>query len=198
MKKTVKSIVLFALVIAVFIVLLLLLRNASKKSQTNLDPINSGEDLLALVDKLYEGQDNLYPTIESYEVDTTDTDRLKSLTGLENADNLEYVVASEPMINAQAYSLILVKVKKGINANEVAKEMSEKVDPRKWICATAEKLYATSSGNVAFLIMTENDIATSLYEKFKSLSGNIGEVYEKDNVDELPVDDDTPSFQIPD
>ena len=49
------------------------------------------------------------------------------------------------MMSSQAYSLVLVKVKDGVDANNIAKTMSEKIDTRKWICVSAEKLYATSS-----------------------------------------------------
>ena len=59
---------------------------------------------------------------------------VKSATGLENANDLEYIVISEPMITSQAYSLVLAKVKEGKNASEIAKTMNENIDARKWIC----------------------------------------------------------------
>ena len=67
--------------------------------------------------------------------------------------------------------------------------MSEKIDTRKWICVSAEKLYATSSGDVVFLIMTNEEMATPIYEKFKTLAGNVNEVYEKTGIKELRIED---------
>jgi hypothetical protein len=119
----------------------------------------------------------------------TDADLVNSFTGLENGENLEYVVASEPMITSQAYSLVLVKVKDGVSADEVAKTMSENVNQRKWICVTAEKLYATSSGDIACLVMSNEEMAKPVYEKFKTLAGNVNEEYQKTAEEpELPED----------
>ena len=42
------------------------------------------------------------------------------LPAYENIDNVEYVVASEPMMTSQAYSLMLVKVKASADANSIA------------------------------------------------------------------------------
>ena len=101
------------------------------------------------------------------------------ITGLESGEKLEYLVASEPMISSQAYSLILAKVKQGENANEIAKEISEKVNPSKWICVSAEKIYATNSGDIVFVIMSSEEWAKPIYEKFKKLAENVGQEYEK-------------------
>lgn len=189
MNKTVKTILIVLVVVAIVVAVAFAVLKVNSKSKTNLNPVNSNEDLLALVDKIYEGQDNLFSSIENKAVDVADNDWVKYYTGLENGTNFEYMVASEPMINAQAYSLVLAKVKDGVDANSVAKEMSEKVDTRKWICVSAEKLYVTSSGNIVFLVMSEEDMAKPIFEKFKTLAGNVNEVYEKTEEEiELPPD----------
>ena len=185
MNKTVKTI-LIAIVAVVLVVAVLMV---NKKPKTNLEPITSGDDLVALVDKIYEGQGELYSSLMTQVVDVTDNDSVPYFTGLENGENLEYLAVSEPMMMSQAYSLVLAKVKDGVDANAVAKEMSENIDTRKWICVTAEKLYATSSGDVVFLIMTNEEMATPVYEKFKTLAGNVNEVYEKTEEEiQLPED----------
>ncbi|MGN1301281.1 MAG: hypothetical protein ACI4U9_01980, partial [Clostridia bacterium] len=55
-----------------------------------------------------------------------------------------------------------------------------------WICVSAEKLYATSSGDIVLLVMSSEDMAKPIYEKFKTLAGNVNEVYEKTEEIELP------------
>lgn len=189
MNKTVKTILIVLVIVAIAVAVAFAVLKINNKPKTNLDPVNSNEDLLALVDKIYEGQENLFSSIENKAVDVVDNDWVKYYTGLENGTNFEYMVASEPMINAQAYSLVLAKVKDGVDVNSVAKEMSEKVDTRKWICVSAEKLYVTSSGNIVFLVMSEEEMAKPIYEKFKTLAGNVNEVYEKTEEEiELPPD----------
>lgn len=146
---------------------------------SNLIEINNVADLSALVDTIYEGEENLYGSLATMEIDLTDEYAIKSYTGLDSADSLEYGVVSEPMMSSQAYSLVLVKTKDGVNTDEIAKEMNEGIDQAKWICVSAEKVYTTSSGNIICLVMAEEDMAKPIYEKFKSLVGNVSQEYEK-------------------
>lgn len=179
MKRTTK-IMIVAIVIVFIMVIIGIALFTNKKPKTNLEAINSVEDLSALVNKVYEGQEgNIPSSLQTQIIDTTDDMAVKMVTGLENANDLEYVVASEPMITSQAYSLVLAKVKNGKNADEIAKQMSENVDQAKWICVSAEKVYATSSGDIVFLVMSSEKTAKPIYEKFKTLAGNIGKEYEK-------------------
>ena len=72
-------------------------------SETSLAPIASNEDLTALVDQIYEGLEIEMPMLMSQTIDVTDSETVKYITGLDNADDVEYVVASEPMMTSQAY-----------------------------------------------------------------------------------------------
>ena len=159
----------------------------NKKTTTNLKPVESAEDLVNLVNEIYVGQEKTLPKLDTRTVDISDSDTIKNITGLENGDDLQYLAVSEPMISSQAYSLIITKVKDGVDAGSIAKTMSEKVDMRKWICVSAEKLYATSSGDIAFLVMSSEEWAKPVYDKFKSLAEKIGEEYTKtEEFPELP------------
>ncbi|MBE5805455.1 MAG: hypothetical protein E7313_01860 [Clostridiales bacterium] len=148
-------------------------------TESRLGTIEKAEDLSKLVDKLYENEQNLLPSLQTQEVDISDDETVKFITGLDNGKDLEYVVVSEPMMSSQAYSLILVKVKDGVNANDIAKLMHEKVDARKWICVTAEKVYATSSSDIVMVIMSSEEMAKPIYEKFKTLAGTVAQEYER-------------------
>lgn len=186
MKKS--MIITIAVVAIIIIVAVISVIAINSKPKTNLPQINSAEDLSALVDKLYEGQE-LFSSLVTQVIDVSNNEQVKMFTGLENGNDLEYAVASEPMITAQAYSLVLVKVKDGVNVNEVAKTMSENVDMRKWICVSAEILRATSSGDIVCLVMSDEEMTTSVYNRFKELAGNINEEYEmKEPEIQLPPD----------
>lgn len=179
MEKTTKILIALAVIIAIVAIVGIVI-SLNAKTKTNLDSINSAKDLSALVDKIYKGQgDNVLPSLQTQTIDTTDDMTVKMVTGLENANDIEYLVVSEPMITSQAYSMVLAKVKEGVDANQIAKLMSENVDQSKWICVTAEKVYATSSGDIIFLVMSDEKEAKSMYDKFKTLAGNIGQEYEK-------------------
>jgi len=201
MKKSIKILIAALLIAVVAVVAVLIIKKDSntennneteKKSEqqaTNLEPVEKSEDLETLVNKLYEGQENVLPSIFTQSVDMTDEDMVKYVTALEDIKDIEYVTVSEPMMTSQAYSLVLVKVKEGVDADKIAKEMNKNADPRKWICVTAEKVYTTSSGDVVCFIMSSEELAKPIYEKFKALAGTIGNEYERTEQEpELPED----------
>ena len=184
MKKTVIIIVAVVIVIAIVAALILLPNNA----KSNLS-INSAEDLNTLVDNIYAGVTIEMPGVMTQPVDVTDKDAVSYMTGLENGDELEYLVVSEPMMSSQAYSMVIAKVKSGVNASKVAQTMKDNIDTRKWICVSAEQLYSTNSGDVVFLIMTNKELADAVYGSFKTLAGGVGQEFEKvEQQVELPAD----------
>lgn len=187
MKKSIKILVVVIAVLVVTAVATLLVLNLSKP-KSNLQ-ISSVEDLTALVDKIYEGIEIEMPMVMSQALEVTDAETVQAFTGLENGNDLEYLVASEPLMSSQAYSLVLAKVKDGVNSETVAKTMNENINSRKWICVSAEKVYTTSSGNVVCLVMSSEEIAKPVYESFKTLAGGIGQEFEKTEEQvELPED----------
>lgn len=174
------KVVIAAIVIIAIIAIAVVILTSSNGEKTKLGTISSAEDLSALIERVYEGESEKIPSsLETRVIDTQDQMSVMGVTGLENADNIEYIVASEPMITSQAYSFVLVKVKDGVNANDIAKEIHEKVDERKWICVSAEKIYATSSGNIVALVMGDEKTAKNIYDKFKALAENVGQEYER-------------------
>ncbi len=195
MKRWLKPIIALVLIIVVIaIVAVVTLKNGEKSALK----VSSGDDLVKLVEEVYQKANIELPSLDTREVDLSDEMSVSSLTGLENGDKLEYLVASEPLINAQAFSVVIAKVKDGENSDQVAKTMFEKVDPRKWICVSAEKVCATSSGNVVFLVMTEKENTEKIYDAFKEIAESVGKEYSKDIEDgELPEDTVPGVFEIP-
>ena len=155
MNKTVK--ILIGVAVAVVVILIAIFAFGSKSASSL--KISSAEDLTALVDQIYEGVSTEMPMLMTMPVDTTDVDAVKAFTGLNNAENIEYAVVSEPMMNAQAYSMVLVKVKAGANANAIAKEMNDLPDSLKGIVKgggslTALPIIETQAGDVSAYIPT--------------------------------------------
>lgn len=183
-----KSTKMMITVIAILLVIglavtVIILTNANKSSIS----INSAEDLENLISKVYEGQEDKIPSsAQTQVIDVKDEVMVKSFTGLDNGDDLQYLVVSEPMISSQAYSFVLATVKEGVDANKIAQTIKDQVDYRKWICVSAEKVYTTSSGNIVCLVMSSEEVAKPIYEKFKTLAGAVGQEYEKTEQIELP------------
>ncbi len=183
-KKIIIGLVITLVTIAIVLGIVFMM---NKTQKTELEPIEKVEDLSKLINEIYKGKEENLPRLSTQIVDVNDADAIKSATGLENGNDFESVAISEPMISSQAYSLVLAKVKDNVNANNIAKEMSEKIDTRKWICVSAEKLYATNSGDIVCLVMSSEEWAKPVYDEFKKLAGKIGEEYTKtEEIPELP------------
>lgn len=168
------------LVIAIIVGAVYAIYHNQPKTYTQI--VSSTDDMQNMINTIYEGVEaELPPTLNTQVVDISNLDILKSYTGLSSNENIDAVVVSEPMIGSQAYSLVLVKVKDGQDANAIAKEMSENIDTRKWICVEAEKLYATSQDNLAVLIMASDEWATPVYNKLKEMLPSHSEEYTKES-----------------
>ena len=163
--------------------------NENNSSLVEMPDVDFGQELTNLVDTLYAGNENLFSSLMSQTIDVTDSETVNYMTGLENGNDLEALVVSEPMMSSQAYSLVIAKVKDGADADAIAKEMSENINMRKWICVSAEVLYATSTEDLAFLVMSSEEMAKPVYDAFKKEVEVFGEEYtKKEVVEELPED----------
>lgn len=84
----------------------------------------------------------------------------------------EEAIASEPMINAQAYSLCLVRVKEDADIEKIKTDIKENADPRKWICVGVDQdnVIVDNIGDVVILIMSD-EAADALHDSFLQLKG---------------------------
>ena len=165
MKKSIIIIVSILVVIALVVGGIFLLNKEEKPVVS----MATSADLENIINTVYEKANIELPMLMTNVVDINDQDMLTSFTGLKSKDNIEQVVVSEPMMTSQAYSLVLVKVKDGGDVEGIKKEMVDNIDTRKWICVTAEKLYATNHTNLICLVMSREELAKPIYNAFKEV-----------------------------
>ena len=96
---------------------------------------------------------------------------LMNINVLQDAsDNVEYyigttdieyeeILASEPMMGSQAYSVVLVKMKDGSDIEEAKQKILDNVNPRKWVCVEVPKedVIVKNRGNIIILIMVNDE-----------------------------------------
>ena len=120
-----------------------------------------------IVAKMYEGfaEEDL-PMLGDKELIA---EELEYNLGLTELDFVEGVV-SEPMMSSIAHSLVVVRVKEGVDVAQTVADIKAKVNPRKWFCVEAETVLVESKGDIIVLVMSNNDTATKMMENFKKLN----------------------------
>ena len=112
-------------------------------------------------------------------VDLTDTSEeglwaVKAYTGLDSAEQISEAAAYEPMMGSIAYSMVMVRVNEGEDAQAVAEAMKSGIDTRKWICVEADQLQVCGYDDVVMLIMVDSNTglnAQSFVDAFQSVCG---------------------------
>lgn len=185
MKKNSIIIILATVVIAIILGVILLTQ--SKKNVK----LQTTEEIQAMLTSIYSKAKVDLPELETMDMPVSDEMQLQSFTGLQSNENIEILVVSTPLINAQAYSLAVLKVDEKANIEQIKQNIYDNIDMRKWICVSAEKLYITNYDNIIFVIMSSQDVAKPIYEEFKKYVGNnVGKELEKSDTS---IDD----FSIP-
>lgn len=128
--------------------------------------------LTDIVDEIYENAVGFEIAVAPAEkLDTSDAEMFQYITGMSGTDSVEEAVYSDAMINAVAYSMVLIRVKDGADVEKIKKEVLEGVDPRKWICVAAEKVVVTNCGNVIMMVMSDKEMTGIIYDAFQKVSG---------------------------
>lgn len=135
----------------------------------------TGMSLSAIVDAIYANHPMELP-LGTIDVDLSDSYAVKSYLGLDSNEKIAEAVASESMLGAQAYSLVLCRVKNTADAPSIAQQMRDGIDQRKWVCVHADDLLVSACGDVVMLVMissdyAENGTAASLTDAFQKVCG---------------------------
>lgn len=148
----------------VFLSFLLVLTGCGKKA-TTID--GKMEDLIA---KLYDGIDE--NDLPMYLENITLTD--ESLSNYIGTSDIKWkeAIASESSVGSIAHSVVLIRMDDKATSKDIEEaknKIKESVDPAKWICTEAEKVYVESNNNLIVVIMTFEDIADSIKDNFLKL-----------------------------
>ena len=194
MKKQTKiTIIVIAIIAIVAIISAVIINNNSNKSVNGSIKIESAKDIENMLKTIYSKNEEILPSLETGEIDITDSEMVTSYTGIQNTENVEKLVALEPLMSSQAYSAVALKVKSDANVESIKQEIFDNVNMSKWICVSAEKLYITNYNNIIFFVMADEDWATATYNSFKEYVGNnIGKELEKSGEENIELPPERP------
>ena len=133
----------------------------------------SGETVEALIEKIYETKMPEF-ALMTMPVDLADAEGTAWLTGVSDPALLKEAAVSEPMMSAQAYSLVLARVADAAKAEEVAQMMLDNIDPRKWVCVGADDIDAAIYGDLVLFVMIDSGFgipAADFVGAFKTIAG---------------------------
>jgi len=183
MKK--KNIIIIGVTTVLVIGIILFAIFNSKGGNNSSGTIKTARDIKHMINSIYKGVDLL--ETDTKEINVSNKEEVEAYTGLTSNKDVELLVVSEPLMNAQAYSLVVLKAKDGADIEKMKLEMKENIDMDKWICVSASNLYITNNGNLIFMIMSSDDWAKPVYDNFKKyVNNNIGKELTKSNNIELP------------
>ena len=151
--------------------------------------LETAKDMKDFFGKIYKKIEEQLPKVDTDIIDVSDAMEVTNYTGLKSNKDVEAIVVSMPFMSAQAYEAVMVKVKNGADIESMKQEMLDNIDMNKWICVSAEKVYVTNSGNVIFMVMSDEEWAKLVYDSFKEqVENKIGKELEKseDTDYELP------------
>lgn len=157
--------------VIILIVVIMFIVGKSKESDSK---FKSSDDLKNMINTIYNELGDTLPALDFQNIDSS-TESFKYYTGLSDSSNVEFFVVSEPLMNAQAYSLVVLKVKDTSKIETMKQEMYNNINMAKWLCVSAEKLYITNSDDIIFMVMASDNWATPVYNGFKKfVNNNIG------------------------
>lgn len=192
-KKIAIIIVFFVIIIGIYGVFHF---NDKNDEIDNITGENNSENQIAninleeLINKVYSNiPEGTLPNFQTMKVELNDLDIVTYDTGLTSVDKIDEIYKSEPMMSSQAYSFILVKTKTAEDAEKIQEEMVNNIDPRKWICVCAEKIYSISKDNIVALVMSNEEWGKPVFESIKKEIGEGKELQKtvEENV-EQPID----------
>lgn len=183
MKKQNIILIIIAVIIVVLIAFLFL-------NNKNNGVLETESDIKNMLNTIINKNKNDLPSLEVMTMET-DKDTVNLYTGLKDNNSVELLIVAEPMMNAQAFSVVILKVKEGSNIESIKEEIYENINMSKWICVTAEKLNITNNGNTIFVVMADNTWANIMYNGFKDYVNNdLGKELEKNNTEEIILPDE--------
>ncbi len=182
MEKNNKKIIISCVVIGFVLLAGIVIALTNSNKTKNNEKLQNVRDIKNMLKTIYNNLGDNIPSLDTGEISTDDTEMVKSLTGLETTDMIDSIVVSQPMMNAQALEVAVIKTRENANINNMMDEIKNNVDMNRWICVSADKLYIASSGDVIFMVMADSDWAKNIYDEFvKYMDNNIDKTEEKDN-----------------
>lgn len=148
---------------------------------TGVDKVESADDAVSFIDaNVYSQCQDVLPMMTmTTALSTEDMESITYHTGLTDTSGITDVILSESGVGSIAYSLVYLRTD-GTNTAEIQTALGESINPRKWVCVTAEYIASVTLDNDIILIMGAKDqvdtIMNAVTTAAEGVFENIGSV----------------------
>lgn len=98
----------------------------------------------------------------------------ETVEGFLGSKDIKYAeaLASESMVGAIAHSVVLVRAEKGADVEKVKEQISNNINPRKWVCVGVEKeevIIKNKGDLIIAIVVADEEARTKIEAGFDSL-----------------------------
>ena len=90
--------------------------------------LETAKDMKNFFGKIYKKIEDQLPEVGTDIIDVSDAMEVTNYTGLKSNKDVEAIVVSMPVMSAQAYEAVMVKVKNGADIESMKQEMLDNID----------------------------------------------------------------------
>ena len=143
--------------------------------------VKSADDALNFIGaNVYSRCKDVIPMMtETKILSTDDIDSISYNTGLTNTNGIEDIIVSDSSLDSFAYSLVMLRTD-GTNTDTLQNELSNTINPGKWLGVVAEKVASLKLDNDIIVVMggTEqvDTIMNSVMEAANGVYENVGDI----------------------
>ena len=138
----------------------------SKKSDVKLE--GSVSDILGQVYENAELDPGLVEAMQYFDQGEITPELAETVLGTDDVEFTEGVY-SMPMMSAQAYQCVLLRLPEGADVEEAKQTLLDNADPRKWVCVEAESVIVENVGDVGLFLMSDSATGEAIKTSFLAL-----------------------------
>lgn len=148
---------------------------------SEVNSVNSADDALNFIGaNVYSKCKDVIPMMtETKILSTDDIDSITYNTGLTNTDGIDDIIVSDSSLDSFAYSLVMLRTD-GTNTDTLQNELSNSINPGKWLGVVAEKVSSIKLDDDIIVVMGGSEqvdtIMSSVMEAANGVYENIGDI----------------------
>lgn len=168
------------LILIVLLVIGVLITGCGNKKEEKKENEVTGS-ITEILDKIVEKAKG-YDTDKEYGIATMPNDHVEidlesieddlGITKEEYEKDIQEYIESKPSESYLTHSIILIKVKDGVDTSELAKKITKGVSPYRFSSVKPDKIQGAYSGNYILVVSSSESTVEAVYKAFEDIMGS--------------------------